>query len=191
MGEDPHENICRTIAQAAGYSYNELYQRHVTDYQAFFERVSLDLGEQDPHRMTDDLLREYRAGNRSRYLETLYFQYGRYLLICSSRKGCLPPNLQGIWNCHEYAPWTGAYFHDINVQMNYWPAFNTNLIELFESYADYFKAYYNRTEEIAEEYIRRTNLDNYVKSKCGWAIGAVANPYVIGEPGSYCGPGMG
>ena len=62
--------------------------------------------------------------------------YTHLLLICSSREGCLPANLQGIWNVYDSSPWSAGYWHNINVQMNYWPAFNTNLAEMFESYAE-------------------------------------------------------
>ena len=196
LGEDPHRKVTDILKAASQHSYSELYRRHQADYQFYFNRVSLDLGMDESHRMTDELLEEYRAGKRSRYLEVLYFQYGRYLLICSSRKGCLPPNLQGIWNCHEQSPWGSGYWHNINVQMNYWPAFNTNLAELFEAYADYFYAFYDKAQENAAEYIRQYNPANFPEGEksekqCGWTIATAAYPYYIEKPGQHrhSGPG--
>jgi len=191
LGDDPHEKVSAYLKEATSFNYDELKKRHTNDFTSYFNRVLLDLGEGDCGKMTDELLEEYKSGKKSRYLETLYFQYGRYLLISSSRKGCLPANLQGIWNCHEHSPWGSGYWHNINVQMNYWPAFNTNLVEMFESYADFFEAYYAKAAELAEEYIKRTNPENYEKGKCGFTIGTGAYPYYISSPGVHSGPGTG
>lgn len=121
------------------------------------------------------------------------FQYGRYLLISSSRKGTLPPLLQGVWNQYELAPWNNNYTHNINIQMNYWPAFSTNLAELFECYVDYYKAYLNRAEQVASNYIRKHHPQAYSAQKGGngWIVGAGAGPFFIGEPGGHSGPGTG
>ena len=168
LGDAPHSKVSRYIKSASEKTYSELYTNHTADFSSYFDRVTLDLGGDDNGKMTDELLMEYRNGKHSRYLEALYFQYGRYLLISSSRKGCLPANLQGIWNCHEHAPWGSGYWHNINVQMNYWPAFNTNLVEMFEPYADFFNAFYESAKLFAEEYIKRTNPENYKNGECGW-----------------------
>lgn len=191
LGENPHRKVTEYINNACSKNYEELYKNHVDDFSSYFNRVSLDLDEYDADKTTTELLNEYKNGNRSKYLEVLYFQYGRYLLISSSRKGCLPANLQGIWNCHEHAPWGSGYWHNINVQMNYWPAFNTNLVEMFEPYADYFMAYYDAASEFAEDYIKRTNPENYKKGECGYTIGTAAYPYYITAPGKHSGPGTG
>lgn len=191
LGENPHEKVSEYISSASEKKYNELFENHTNDFSSYFDRVMLDLGESDSGKTTDRLLEEYKNGNRSKYLEALYFQYGRYLLISSSRKGCLPANLQGIWNCHEHAPWGSGYWHNINVQMNYWPAFNTNLVEMFEPYADYFEAFYASAEKFAEEYIKRTNPENHKEGECGWTIGTAAYPYYITAPGKHSGPGTG
>ena len=96
LGEDPHEKVKKYVCDASIKAYEELFETHVNDFSSFFGRVELDLGEDMPDFTTDELLKRYKNGERSRYLEALYFQYGRYLLISSSRKGCLPANLQGI-----------------------------------------------------------------------------------------------
>jgi len=191
VGENPHNKVTNYLNDAISKTYDSLYERHTKDFSSFFDRVTLDLGENYSEKMTDELLVDYKKGKHSKYIETLYFQYGRYLLISSSRKGCLPANLQGIWNCHEHAPWGSGYWHNINVQMNYWPAFNTNLVEMFKPYADYFMAYYDAASNFAEEYIKRTNPENYKNGECGYAIGTAAYPYYITAPGKHSGPGTG
>ncbi len=191
LGEDPHEKVKKYVDDAAAKSYEELYENHIKDFSEFFGRVELDLGEEMPECTTDELLKRYKSGERSKYLEALYFQYGRYLLISSSRKGCLPSNLQGIWNCHDQSPWGSGYWHNINVQMNYWPAFNTNLLEMFESYADYFWAYNAKASIYADEYIKQKNPENYIPGECGYTIGTHAYPYYISYPGAHSGPGTG
>ncbi|MBP3377324.1 MAG: glycoside hydrolase N-terminal domain-containing protein, partial [Clostridia bacterium] len=170
---DPHSIVCDIMEGAAAHSYDELKSRHTEDFSSIFGRVELDLGETDvPALMTDELLREYSEGKRSRYLEVLYFQYGRYLLLSSSREGCLPANLQGVWNCHDYSPWGSGYWHNINVQMNYWPAFSTNLAETFEAYRAYNAAYMEKAEAHADSVISTYYPDQLDKDGGnGWVIG--------------------
>jgi alpha-L-fucosidase 2 len=124
-----------TLAKSARSSYSELKSRSVEDHRTLFERVSLHLkgDESDkPDLPTDVRLQKVKDGATDPGLEALYFQYGRYLLICSSRPGGLPANLQGLWNEHLAAPWNADYHTNINVQMNYWPAGVTNLSECHE-----------------------------------------------------------
>lgn len=190
---EPHEQITTTLNKASVLSYEELLHRHLADYKYFFDRVKIDLGEKAPNIPTDCLLADYNAGKSSNYLEELFFQYGRYLLISTSRKGALPPTLQGVWNQYEQAPWNGNYTHNINIQMNYWPAFSTNLAELFESYVDYHKAYREAAEVVADKYVKAHNPALYspVKGENGWVVGTTANAYTIGSPGGHSGPGTG
>lgn len=190
---DPHDEVVRTIEKASALGYEQLLERHSADYRQFFDRVKIDLGEALPVLPTDKLLKDYKEGKNSNYLEELMFQYGRYLLICSSRKGTLPPLLQGVWNQYELAPWNNNYTHNINIQMNYWPVFSTNLAELFESYVDYYKAYRPKAEQIASAYIRKHHPDAYSSKPGdnGWVIGAGAGPFFIGQPGGHSGPGTG
>jgi len=189
----PHERVRETLDKAGRLDFSALRQRHLEDYHALFLRAGIDLGgEFDPEKGTDVLLEEYKAGKRSRYLEELYFQYGRYLLICSSRKNTLPCNLQGIWNVYDSSPWSCGYWHNINVQMNYWPVFSCNLTELFESYADYHKAYLPQAEKGADKYLKEVYPDRTFP-ETGWAIGTGAWPYQISAPPTrgHSGPGTG
>lgn len=114
------------------YSYDQLRARHIADYQQFFSRVKLSLaGAKDDKRTTEQQLLDYTDKKESNpYLETLYFQYGRYLLISSSRTTGVPANLQGLWTPHLWSPWRGNYTMNINIEENYWPAFTTNLAEM-------------------------------------------------------------
>lgn len=190
----PHLKVSKRIENAASVGYETLRREHLLDYQALFDRVDIDLGDVEPDIPTDRLLVEYRNGKYSKYLEELIFQYGRYLLIASSRKGTLPAHLQGAWTQYDLTPWTGGYWHNINVQMNYWPAFTTNLLETFESYVDYNETFRKKAVENAVQYIARTNplaLDRENKEENGWAIGTGATPYRAGLPGSHSGPGTG
>jgi alpha-L-fucosidase 2 len=121
------------LAQAGTRDFDSLHERHIRDFGAFFDRVRLDLGA-DPTRglTTDERLRRHTDGEWDPYLEELYFQFGRYLLISSSRTPGVPANLQGIWNPHMRPPWSSNYTTNINLEMNYWPAEVTNLSEMHE-----------------------------------------------------------
>ncbi|KPK76762.1 MAG: hypothetical protein AMJ79_05525 [Phycisphaerae bacterium SM23_30] len=130
--------ICRDQLAAAGQkSYQELRKDHIAEHQRLFKRVELDLGVTAAANMpTDQRLEAVKDGQEDPQLIALYFQYGRYLLICSSRPGCMPANLQGLWNPHLEAPWNSDYHLNINLQMNYWPAEVGNLSECHEPFFD-------------------------------------------------------
>ena len=120
---DPARRCETVLAKAAGKSYRQLRASHVADHQQLFRRVDLDLGSTDAARNpTDERLKAVRSGANDPQLAALYFQFGRYLLIGSSRPGSLPANLQGKWCQHYNAPWNSDYHFNINLQMNYWPA---------------------------------------------------------------------
>ena len=120
--------------------FDKIKQAHIADYQSFFNRVSLNLGKTDaPNLPTDERLRRYREGKEDKTLETLYFQYGRYLLISSSRTKGVPANLQGIWNPYMRPPWSSNYTTNINAEENYWLAENTNLSEMHQSLLGFIK----------------------------------------------------
>ena len=189
----PHKKVSDNIYKATQLGYNQLLHNHLLDYQKYFSRVKLDLGGNESLLPTDLLLANYKQGIIDHYLEELYFQYGRYLLISSSRKGTLPANLQGIWSQYNVSPWTSGYWHNVNVQMNYWPVFNTNLAEMFYSYSDYNQAFRNLGFQNANNYIKKKNLVLYdsVFGNNGWAIGTGASPYSIHGPGGHSGPGTG
>ena len=119
------------------YTYEQLRQRHIDDYRKYFCRLEMNLeGATFNHdRTTEQMLREYTdemGKNRASeaYLETLYMQYGRYLLISCSRTPGVPANLQGLWTPHLWSPWRGNYTVNINLEENYWPAFTANLAEM-------------------------------------------------------------
>lgn len=132
-GSEPSEVCTKQLADAASKSYEDLRDAHIADHQQFFQRVELDLGETDAVELpTDERLEAVKNGEEDPQLIAQYFQFGRYLLISSSRPGCMPANLQGIWNHHIDAPWNSDYHTNINVQMNYWPAEVCNLSECHE-----------------------------------------------------------
>ena len=113
--------------------YTELKQSHLDDYHQYFNRVSLSLGKTTaPDLPTDERLKRYAGGKEDKNLEILYFQYGRYLLISSSRTPGVPANLQGIWNPYLRPPWSSNYTLNINAEENYWLAENTNLSEMHQ-----------------------------------------------------------
>lgn len=128
-GIDPEITVNEIIESVQGKSYDELLQRHQDDYSSLYDRVELDINPNKPDIPTDQLLARYKAGNYNTWLEQLFFHYGRYLFISSSREGSLPANLQGVWNRVNNPPWESDYHINVNLQMNYWPANSTNMAE--------------------------------------------------------------
>ena len=134
--ENPLEKVTERIEKAQKKGYERIKEDHVKDYRSLYDNVKLELGAKIPEKTTDMLLRGYNgrslnpnSAKEDLYLETLFYQFGRYLLISSSREGSLPANLQGIWANGLNPPWQADYHTNINVQMNYWPAEQTNLAE--------------------------------------------------------------
>lgn len=120
--------------------YQELLQRHTDDHQQLFNRLQLSLGTENLQKEalpTNERLKSFEQDPTDNGLTELYYQYGRYLLIASSRPGGLPANLQGIWNQHVQPPWGSNYTTNINTEMNYWPAEITNLPECFLPLSDF------------------------------------------------------
>ena len=132
--EQLHRDLSLRLAVTALQPYSRLRAEHIKDYQHLFARTTLDLREPMPAMPTDELVRQ---GAQSRYLDQLYFQYGRYLTIASSRGMALPSNLQGLWNNSDTPPWECDIHTNINVQMNYWPAEPANLSECHKPFLDY------------------------------------------------------
>lgn len=129
-GKDPKPICAELINQAAARSYQDLLDAHLADYQSLFNRVKLDLGAPlYPNLPTDEWLAKVKVDKLDPALVALYFDFGRYLMIASSRPGTQPANLQGIWNESVRPPWSSNYTTNINVQMNYWPAEVCNLPE--------------------------------------------------------------
>ncbi len=136
LPEKHASRLCKKqIAQAIRKPYLNLRNSHVAEHHRLFGRVQMHLGTTEISSLpTDQRLKAVKNGKDDPALATLYFQYGRYLLISSSRPGTLPANLQGIWNHHTAAPWNADYHTNINLQMNYWPAEVCNLSELHGPY---------------------------------------------------------
>ncbi|MDE5794391.1 MAG: glycoside hydrolase family 95 protein, partial [Muribaculaceae bacterium] len=166
-----HGTDFRTIASrkaelAEKKSFDELLKRHISDYTALFSRVNIDLGESSAalNEMPIDLrLKNYT--DNSAYdpdLEELYFDYGRYLLISSSRTPKVPANLQGLWNEYLLPPWSSNYTTNINVEENYWPAEVTNLSELHMPLLSFIKQLPVTGKDTAREYY---GVDR------GWCLG--------------------
>lgn len=143
------ERATDAIWHTQNYSFAQFLERHVKDYEKYYQRVKLDLGENFPTVTTDRLLRE---GLSPRYLETLYFQYGRYLLISSSRTPGVPANLQGLWTPYLWSPWRGNYTVNINLEENYWPAFVANLAEMAAPLDDFIRALADNGRHTARNY---------------------------------------
>ena len=141
QGLDDHAIVQKQIQEASVKGIQNLTARHLKDYQTFFNRVSLYLAgtENAPDLPTDDRLRRYAKGESDPYLESLYFQFGRYLLISSSRTKGVPANLQGLWNPHIQPPWSSNYTMNINAEENYWLAENTNLPEMHQSFLSFIE----------------------------------------------------
>jgi len=195
LGDDPHERVTEVLKNALSRGWAELYTRHEEDYTSLMGRVELDLGGIDDGRSTEELLHAYQKGENAPYLEEVYYQYGRYLLVSASRKGTPPASLQGVWTVHDISPWGSGYWHNINVQMNYWHAFSSNLSECFAAYAEFFLAYKMQAERYASAWIQEIMPENYEAGDgaCGWTIGTGAYCYEIeGQTkNGHSGPGTG
>lgn len=188
----PHDKVTGYINEASALSYQQLLTNHQADYSDLFDRASIDLGATVPTISTDKLVDDYPTGKSSRYLEELAFQFGRYMLICSSRAGTLPPHLQGIWNVYEKPPWSSQYLHDTNVQMAYAPVFSANMPELFESYVEYFKSYMPRQKLYADQYIKEFNPQQLdPNGDNGWSGPFWTNPYTVPGKSKVAGFGTG
>lgn len=142
LGEDPHARIEKNIDRLSTKPAEAILADHVADYQSLFNRCTLDLGSSTPAQRelsTDKRQAAYLRTADPEY-EALFFQYGRYLLISSSRSGGLPANLQGLWNNVNNPAWNSDYHTNINIQMNYWPAEVTNLSETTQPLFDLITA---------------------------------------------------
>ena len=169
------ENATDDIWHTANVSYDEIRQRHIGDYQQFYDRVKLSIGSTsyDDVRSipTDQLLRQGDS-----FIETLYFQYGRYLLISCSRTKGVPANLQGLWTPHLWSPWRGNYTVNINLEENYWPAFVANLAEMAEPLDEFIFALAENGQYTAHNYY---GIDQGWCSSHNSDIWAMTNP--VGE----------
>ena len=134
ISADPEGRLEERMEDLDSKSYSAMRKAHIGAYREYFDRVSLDLGTSPAAaRTTDVRVKEFAQGDDPQLVE-LYFQFGRYLLICSSQPGGQPANLQGIWNESLTPPWDSKYTTNINAEMNYWPAEVTGLSELHEPF---------------------------------------------------------
>ena len=181
-GKDNRRLAAAALDAAAAYDYDQLHERHLADYRGFYDRVQLDLGSDEaPALPTDRRLERYATGAEDKPLEELYFNFGRYLLISSSRTPEVPANLQGLWNPYLRPPWSSNYTLNINAEENYWLAGPANLSELHTPLLGFIG-------NLAET--GSATARNYYNSR-GWAaahnsdIWAMSNPvgdYGQGDP---------
>lgn len=188
----PKAEIDSVLANASELGYDVLKERHIADYRFLYTRCELNLTPTVDIETTDSLVSLSRNGECPSELVSLLFSFGRYLLICSSRRGTLPCNLQGIWSNYRTAPWSCGYWHNINVQMNYWGSEVCNLAECFLSYSDYNQAYMPLAKKLADEYVKKNYPDRLSDAgDNGWIIGTGGWPYTIDGASGHSGPGTG
>lgn len=154
VGVNPVETTRQWMDNAVGMGYDVLFKQHYDDYATLFNRVKLQLNpdQQSANLPTAKRLQNYRKGQPDFYLEELYYQFGRYLLIASSRPGNMPANLQGIWHNNVDGPWRVDYHNNINIQMNYWPACPTNLNECTLPLVDFIRTLVKPGQKTAQAY---------------------------------------
>ena len=174
-GDDPSEAVKANVNDAAKNKWKSLKQNHVDDFQSLFNRCQVNFGSTKMYSKitTPERLIAYAEGKPDRDLPLLYFNFGRYLLISSSRPGNLPANLQGLWAEEYQTPWNGDYHLNINVQMNYWPAEITNLGECHKPLIEF-------TKELVEPGKKTANA--YYNTK-GWTAHMMSNPWKFTAPG--------
>ena len=165
LGNDPKANVESQLSKLSHYTYAQLKRRHTEDFGSLYKRVKLDLGPA-PDKPSSERLAQYQKGSNDVALESVLFQYGRYLLISSSRIGGYPANLQGIWN-NEFKPaWYSQYTTNINLEMNYWLAEQTNLSECHFPMFDWVENLANRN---------RGTQDSILKVDKGWVAFSTNN----------------
>lgn len=154
VGVNPLETTQQWMKDAVAKGYANLLNEHYKDYASLFNRVKLELNPtvKTANLPTAQRLKNYRKGQPDYYLEKLYYQFGRYLLIASSRPGNMPANLQGIWHNNIDGPWRVDYHNNINIQMNYWPACSTNLDECMLPLIDFIRTLVKPGEKTAQSY---------------------------------------
>ena len=181
------ENAANDLWHTQNYSYEQFYDRHLADYKAIYDRVKIRLSSETRQtsqtsrtsvtRNTSDLLKAYTDdGGQNRYIEELYFQFGRYLLISCSRTPGVPANLQGLWTPHLWSPWRGNYTVNINLEENYWPAFVANMEEMAQPLDEFIRALSTNGQYTARNYY---GIDEGWCSSHNSDIWAMTNP--VGE----------
>lgn len=158
------------------YTYDSLRTRHIADYQTIYQRLKLSLNGTQPNiaEPTDSMIRAYGQNSAlDKYLETLYFQYGRYMLISCSRTPGAPAELQGLWNDKLWAPWRGNYTININLEENYWPCDVAAMPEMFEPLSTF-------CENLAKT--GHCNAWNYYGIREGWSCGHNSDIWAMTNP---------
>ena len=178
---DVEATVKSIVELAKAKDYETLKHDHIEDYQRLFNRVQLNLGGNKSSQTTKEALQTYDP-TKGQELEELFFQYGRYLLISSSRNrtDALPANLQGVWNAVDNPPWNADYHLNVNLQMNYWPAYMSNLAETAKPMVNYIDdmRYYGRIA--AKEY---AGIESKEGQENGWLVHTQATPFGWTTPG--------
>lgn len=170
------EQIISTLSRAEQKNYKTLKNEHVSAYSELFDRVELDLGKSERDNLPiNERLQAFEKDKDDPGLAALYFQFGRYLLISSTRPGLLPPNLQGLWCNTINTPWNGDYHLNINLQMNLWPAEVTNLSELHMPLVEWTKQQVKSGESTAKAFYRAR----------GWVTHILGNVWEFTAPGEH------
>lgn len=175
FGDEPCAKVLEQLDAVSGKSWKKLTDKHFKAFGEKFGRVSLDLGHDSEREALpmDRRLAEYAKDGKDPSLVPLYYQFGRYLLICSSRPGYLPPNLQGLWANSIRTPWNGDYHLNINLQMNYWPAETANLGDLVEPLVEWTKGNVESGRETAKVFYGAR----------GWVSHSISNVWKWTAPG--------
>lgn len=201
VGVDPIATVNGNIIRASKLSFEQLNANHLADYHNLYNRVKIEI---NPTESTDfnavstpKRLEQYRTGIADNDLEELYFQFGRYLLIASSRQGSMPANLQGLWHNNLDGPWRVDYHNNINLQMNYWPANSTNLSECFIPFIDYTRSLIKPGTKTAQDYYQArgwtaevsTNIFGFTaplqSTDMSWNYNPTAGPWLTTQIWEY------
>lgn len=173
-GNDYKKANRNTMTKVAAKRFDALFAEQQKDYHGLFDRVSLRLGHAPVKNIpTDARQKLYSEGQSDTGLEELYFQYGRYLMISSTRPGTMPMSLQGKWNDSTNPPWTNDYHTNINIQMLYWPAEVTNLAECHLPLMEFTKSIVEPGKLAAKEFFNAK----------GWVVNTMLNAYGFTSPG--------
>jgi len=199
IGEHPHQRVTDRLDAASKKSFDDLLREHVKEYQSLFNRLTVDFGATDGDKLrlpTDERMRAYRGqstgpagemkyeaaavggmGNPDPDLEELMFQYARYLMISCSRPGCMPANLQGMWNNSNRPPWRCDYHSDVNVQMNYWFVDQANLSDCSTPLSEWFFSIRDVRKEDTNAHFKKRGLAMHAEngifggSTYKWSVG--------------------
>ena len=201
VGVKPLETTRNWMDKASEKTFDDLLQRHYQDYARLFQRtvfeVNPDFNTEVRKLSTPERIARYRTGAPDYELESLYYQFGRYLLIASSRPGDLPANLQGIWHNNIDGPWRIDYHNNINVQMNYWPACPTNLAECEWPLIDFIRTQVKPGERTAQAYFGARGWTTSISSNIfgfttplrdkdmSWNFSPVAGPWLATHVWDY------